>query len=87
MINYLETPEGKNALLAINQKRWNTQVTEIFDNLFKVFCIEVNGDIEGIAEDGNQTWEKVNGLLVPTDPKLQKKYLKKGKSFFDKDDV
>ena len=86
VLAFLEKPEGKDALLAITQKRWDKQVKEVFENLFKAFCLELNGDIDGIAEDGNQTWAIVDGQLLPTDEKLQKKYIKKGLNFFNQED-
>ena len=61
------------------------KVKEIFENLFRAFCLEVNGDIDGIAEDGNQTWAIVDGKLLPTDPKLQKTYIKKGLTFYSEE--
>ena len=76
---------AENILIGITRKRWNKQVKEIFENLFKAFCLEVNGDIDGIAEDGNQTWAIVDGKLLPTDPKLQKTYIKKGLTFYSEE--
>lgn len=85
MIKLLSEPGAENILLGITQKRWNKQVKEIFENLFRAFCLEVNGDIDGIAEDGNQTWAIVDGKLLPTDPKLQKTYIKKGLTFYSEE--
>ena len=63
-------------MIGIGQKRWEDQLRQCFDLLFKSINAGLNGKIEGVAEDGEQTWTLVDGLVVPTDPKLQKKYLK-----------
>ena len=67
---------SENQMLGIGQKRWEDQFRSCFDLLFKSINAGVSGKIEGVAEDGEQTWTLINGLVVPTDPKLQKKYLK-----------
>ena len=85
VIKLLSEPGAENILIGITRKRWNKQVKEIFENLFKAFCLEVNGDVDGIAEDGNQTWAIVDGKLLPTDPKLQKTYIKKGLTFYSEE--
>ena len=64
VINYLSKPESKTRLLGIPPKRWDKQIKELFDNLFKSFCLELNGDIEGVAEDGEQTWALEDGQLL-----------------------
>ena len=66
--------EGK--MIGVGQKRWEDQFRACFDLLFKSINAGLSGKIEGVAEDGEQTWELVEGLVVPTDKKLQKKYLK-----------
>jgi hypothetical protein len=83
VVAFLEKPESQHVLLGISQKRWDKQVKEVFENLFRAFCLELNGDIDGIAEDGNQTWAIENGMLLPVDPKLKKTYIKQGRTFFD----
>lgn len=82
---FLDKPESKNVLLAISEKRWRKQVKGMLDNIFMSFSEELNGEIEGIAEDGNQTWEIVDGKLLPIDPKLKKTFIKKGWDFYNND--
>jgi len=86
VINYLSKPESKTRLLGIPPKRWDKQIKELFDNLFKSFCLELNGDIEGVAEDGEQTWALEDGQLLPTNEKLKKNYKKKGLSYFNQEE-
>lgn len=83
VLRFLSKPETKDVLIGVSQKRWDKQVKEVFDNLFRAFCLELKGEIDGIAEDGEQTWEIVDGKLVPSDPKLQKSYISKGKTYYD----
>ena len=85
-INYLSKPESKTRLLGIPPKRWDKQIKELFDNLFKSFCLELNGDIEGVAEDGEQTWALEDGQLLPTNEKLKSTYKRKGLSYFNQEE-
>jgi hypothetical protein len=71
--------EGK--MLFVGQKRWEDDIRACFDMLFKAINAGVGGQIQAIAEDGEETWTLVDGLVVPTNPKLQKKYLKDKKSY------
>ena len=68
-------------LLDITERRWEEDLRPYFELLIKNINIEVKGKITNILEDGKDTWEIVDGLLVPTDKKLQKKYLKNKMSF------
>ena len=68
-------------LLDIPERRWEEDLRPYFELLIKNINIEVKGKITNILEDGKDTWEIVDGLLVPTDKKLQKKYLKNKMSF------
>ena len=70
-------------LIEISEKRWDKQVRRNFDTIFKMLAELLEGEIIGIQEDGTLTWTVVDGLLVPTNPKQQKKYLKEKKSFYD----
>lgn len=69
------------SLLDVPERRWEKDLRPYFDLLIKNINIKINGKITNILEDGKDTWEIVDGLLVPTDKKLQKKYLKDKKSF------
>lgn len=61
----------------ITQKFWERSFRYLLDQDFQELKFLLEGTIEGVAEDGVQTWEVVEGRLLPTDAKLQKKYLKK----------
>lgn len=80
--------EGK--MLGIGQKRWENQIRGCYDLLFKAIAAGISGTIEGVAEDGEQTWINMDGSVVPVDPKWKdktpptdakerEKYLKKHK--------
>jgi hypothetical protein len=75
-------------LLGVGQYRWENQVRDCYDLLFKTIASGILGTIEGVAEDGEQTWISMDGSIVPvdpkwpdktppTDPKARAKYLKK----------
>jgi hypothetical protein len=81
--------EGK--MLGVGQRRWENQVKGCFDLLFKSINASLEGNMDGIAEDGEQTWIKMDGVIVPVDPKWKdgtppadpkerEKYLKKQKN-------
>ncbi|ATA73405.1 hypothetical protein CGC49_09060 [Capnocytophaga sp. H4358] len=63
-------------LIDVPEKRWEEHIRPFFDDIFKYLAFSLKGKIHAVAEDGEPTWEIVEGLLVPTDKKLQKKYLK-----------
>jgi hypothetical protein len=80
--------EGR--LLAINKKRWEEKIRTTIDMLFRTINLDLSGTIEGVAEDGEQTWINLDGTVVPvdpkwenktppTDPKEREKYIKKNK--------
>jgi hypothetical protein len=81
--------EGK--MLGVGQGRWEKQIRECCDLLFKTITAGLSGSIEGVAEDGEQTWINIDGAVVPVDPKwkdktpptdakAREKYLKKHKN-------
>jgi hypothetical protein len=81
--------EGK--MLGVGQGRWEKQIRECCDLLFKSINAGLSGSIEGVAEDGEQTWINIDGAVVPVDPKwkdktpptdtkAREKYLKKHKN-------
>lgn len=80
-INCLERVAKEQRLLEVGERRWEKDIRPYFELLIKNINIEVKGKITNILEDGKDTWEIVDGLLVPTDKKLQKKYLKNKMSF------
>ena len=82
-INGLNKFLQEHRMFLLSENRWEKYVRPCFDNLFKAIGAGLNGEITGIAEDGNQTWVIVDGALVPADPKLQKKYIKKGLSYYN----
>ncbi len=72
-------------LYDVDKKRWERDIKYVYDGIFITLAEELEGSIEGIAEDGVQTWEREGDLVVPTDAKKKAKYLKKNKSFTDYD--
>ena len=75
----------ENKLYSVDKSRWERDMKYVFDGIFITLAEELDGTIEGIAEDGVQTWVREGELVVPTDPKKKAKYLKKNKSFTDFD--
>ena len=82
-MNKYEKAREQNKLYALPAKRWHRDIRYIFDGMFLTLAEVLEGSIEGVAEDGVQTWEREGDLVVPTDPKQKAKYLKKKKSFTD----
>ena len=82
-INGLNKFLQEHRMFLLSESRWEKYVRPCFDNLFKAIGAGLDGEITGIAEDGNQTWVIVDGALVPADPKVQKKYTKKGLSYYN----
>ena len=80
--NYQKALE-EHKLYDLPEKRWNRDVRYIYDGIFISLANFLEGTIEGVAEDGVQTWIREGELVVPTDPKTKAKYLKKKKSFTD----
>ncbi len=78
---FVQKMVDEQCLLDISERRWEKNLRPYFDLIIKNVGIEINGKITNILEDGKDTWEIVDGLLVPTDKKLQKKYLKNKMSF------
>ena len=72
-------------LYDVTATRWEREIRWLFDGLFIDLAEELDGKIEGIVEDGTQTWQRVGELVVPTDEKKKAKYIKKGRSFTDFD--
>ena len=64
-------------LLLINETRWKTNVSKTFDIFFKSIANNLNSQIEGVAEDGEQTWINIDGKVLPVDKKKQQEYVKK----------
>ena len=75
----------KGILLGITDARWREKIVPCFDQLFIRINSYLEGEIVGVAEDGNQTWTLIDGKVLPTDPKLQKQYIKKGKTYFNQE--
>ena len=61
---------------------WRRDIKVQFDYLFIAVNSFLGGKIEGIAENGEITWELVDDKLLPVDTKLRKKLEKKGQDYF-----
>lgn len=59
-------------LAFITEKRWKESVRATLSKLFVILAERLNRPIIAVAEDGEKTW-KLNGSLLPTNPKLYKK--------------
>lgn len=81
----LRKAQEEKKLYAFDNNRWERDVRYIFDGVFISLAEMLDGSIEGVAEDGVQTWIREGDLVVPTDLKKKAKFIKKGKSFTDYD--
>jgi hypothetical protein len=67
--------EGR--LLSVNQLRWENKIRPHLDNFIKTIVIACKAEIDAINEDGENTWQNMDGKVLPTNPKKQKEYIKK----------
>ena len=70
----------------VPEDRWEKNIRKAFDMLFIASSEHLEATIEGVAEDGEQTWENVDGKVLPIDPKLRKTYIKKGWTYTHNED-
>lgn len=75
-----EIAEGK--VTSLYNYFWQRDVKVEFDNVFLAICEAFNGKIEGIADNGEPTWELVGDKLLPKDSKLRTKLQKAGLDYF-----
>ena len=68
---------------AVPEDRWEKSIRTVLDRLFIGSNEALGGEIVGVAEDGNESWVNVDGKVLPVDPKMRKKYEKKGKTYVD----
>lgn len=80
-VKHLKGFKEEGRLLAVSQQRWDDEITQGISFLFKDVALSVGGTIEKIGEDGIDTWENIDGKVLPLDPKLQKEYIKKGMEY------
>ncbi len=83
IVDFVKKCINENLVPGLGEKRWEKQCRVNFDELFKGVCFSLDGEIEGVAEDGNQTWALDNGVLLPTDEKQKKTYVKKQLSYYN----
>ena len=76
--------EGR--LPGVPEDRWQKSIRKVFDMLFIASSEHLEAHIMGVAEDGKQTWEDVDGKVLPIDPKLRKTYEKKGWTYTNNED-
>ena len=67
----------------VPKDRWEKSIRIVLDRLFVGSNEALGGEILGVAEDGKELWVNVNGKVLPVDPKMRKKYEKKGKTYID----
>ena len=80
---YIQKAVDEGKMLGVSKQRWSENLLPLFDNLFIYISKSLNGNISGVAEDGIKIWELENDNLLPTDPKLRKKYIKKGWDYYN----
>ena len=74
---------SNNILLGVTKKTWEEDIVTYFDNDFIKFSKKINGEIIGVAEDGNQIWALKDGKLLPTDKTLQKEFIRNNKTYYN----
>lgn len=74
---------SNNILLGVTKKTWEEDIVTYFDNDFIKFSKKINGEIIGVAEDGNQIWALKDGKLLPTNKKLQNEFIRNGKTYYN----
>ncbi len=83
---YIQKFVDEGRMLAVSQQRWTEDIVPLCDDIFIAISKKLKGNIVGVAEDGIQTWElDENGNLLPVDPKLKKKYVKKGLNYYNQE--
>ncbi|HNY62305.1 MAG TPA: hypothetical protein PLH70_03380 [Bacteroidales bacterium] len=65
---------GDKLVIGVNQHRWEHFFEPVFDYFFKEISDNISGQIDQIALDGKVKYENVDGKILPTDPKLRKKW-------------
>ncbi len=82
MLDFAEQELANEKLIFVYPYFWQRDIKREFDYLFILFNSCFGGTIEGIAEDGELTWELVDGKLLPTDSKLRKQLIKNKQDYF-----
>ena len=82
MTDLLEKEIAQEKLVCVFPYFWKKDIKQEFDYFFIAFNNFFGGEIEGIAEDGELTWEVVDGKLLPTDAKLRKQLIKNKQDYF-----
>lgn len=80
--DYLEKEIAEGKLVCVYPYFWKRDIKLEFDYTFIEICKFFEGTIDGIAEDGEVTWELVDGKLLPTDAKLRKQLIKNKQDYF-----
>ena len=60
-------------LIATIQSRWESKIRPVMDQLFKAINLSLDGTIEGVAEEGEQTYINLDWTVLPVDPKWKDK--------------
>lgn len=81
-IDMAQSKYDQGYMLNVMEKLWREDIKQQFDFIIQVFRTSLNGQITGIAEDGEQTWELVGEKLLPVDKKLRSKLEKAGKTYY-----
>jgi len=72
-ISWVKQNIDEGRLISIPKKRWDDKLKPLIDQLFKAINISLNGNIEGVAEDGEQTYINIDGTVLPIDSKWKDK--------------
>ena len=81
--NWVKKCIDEGRMPGVPEDRWEKSIRIVLDRLFVGSAKMLDGEIVGVAEDGNETWVNVDGKVLPVDSKKRKNYERKGKTYFD----
>lgn len=81
--NWVKKCIDEGRMPGVPEDRWEKSIRVVLDRLFVGSAKMLDGEIVGVAEDGNETWVNVDGKVLPVDSKMRKNYERKGKTYFD----
>ena len=81
-VDNIEKEIAEEKLVFVYDLFWRRDIKKQFDIVFSVVNQYLEGTIEGVAEDGEVTWQLQGDKLLPVDEKLKKKLVKAGQDYF-----
>ncbi len=82
VVDVLKKAKEDGKMFSVPYCLWKTNIKNNFDHLMLIIQGALGAKITGVAEDGEQTWDLYDGELLPVDPKLRAKLMKKDMDYF-----